>query len=57
MKDRFVKILLDKNADRNIKDLKELFKINPSPIREGRSCPRVFHQFRKKFYIKKKRAV
>jgi len=57
MKDRFVKILLDKNADRNIKDLKELFKINPSPIRKGRSFPRVFHQFRKKFYIKKKRTV
>jgi hypothetical protein len=57
MKDRFVKILLDKNADRSIKDLKELFKINPTPIRKGRSCPRVFHQFRKKFYIKKKRAV
>jgi len=57
MKDRFVKILLNKNADRNIKDLKELFKINPSPIRKGRSFPRVFHQFRKKFYIKKKRAV
>jgi len=57
MKDRFVKILLDKNADRNIKDLKDLFKINPSPIRKGRSFPRVFHQFRKKFYIKKKRAV
>ena len=57
MKDRFVKILLDKNADKSIKDLKELFKINPSPIRKGRSFPRVFHQFRKKFYIKKKRAV
>jgi len=57
MKDRFIKILLDKNTDRNIKDLKELFKINPSPIRKGRSFPRVFHQFRKKFYIKKKRAV
>ena len=57
MKDRFIKILLDKNADRNIKDLKELFKINPSPIRKGRSFPRVFHQFRKKFYIKKKRVV
>ena len=57
MKDRFVKILLDKNADRNIKDLKELFKINPSPIRKGRIFPRIFHQFRKKFYIKKKRAV
>ena len=57
MKDRFIKILLDKNADRNIKDLKELFKINPSPIRKGRSFPRVFHQFRKKFYMKKKRAI
>ena len=57
MKDRFIKILLDKNADRNIKDLKELFKINPSPIRKGRSFPRVYHKTRKKFYMKKKRAV
>ena len=57
MKDRFVKILLDKNVDQSIKNLKELFKINPSPIREGRSFPRVFHKTRKKFYINKKRAV
>jgi hypothetical protein len=57
MKDRFIKILFDKDIDRSISDLKELFKINPSPIREGRSFPRVYHQSRKKFYMKKKRAV
>ena len=57
MKDRFVKILFDKNVNRNIKDLKELFKINPSPIRKGRNFPRVYHKTRKKFYMKKKRAV
>ncbi len=57
MKDRFVKILFDKNIDRSIRNLKELFKINPTPIREGRSFPRVYHKTRKKFYMKKKRAV
>jgi len=57
MKDRFIKILFDKNVGRSIKDLKELFKINPSPIRKGRSFPRVYHQSRKKFYMKKKRAI
>jgi len=57
MKDRFVKILFDKNVNRSIKDLKELFKINPSPIRKGRNFPRVYHKTRKKFYMKKKRAV
>ena len=57
MKDRFIKTLFDKNVDQSINDLKELFKINPSPIREGRSFPRVYHQSRKKFYMKKKRAV
>ncbi len=57
MKDRFIKILFDKNVDRSINNLKEFFKINPSPIREGRSFPRVYHQTRKKFYMRKKRAV
>lgn len=57
MKDRFVKILFDKNVDKSIQDLRELFKINPTPIRGGRKFPRVYHQSRKKFYMKKKRAV
>jgi hypothetical protein len=57
MKDRFVKILLEKNVDKSIHDLKELFKINPSPIREGRIFPRVYHVSKKKFYMKKKRAI
>lgn len=57
MKDRFVRILLEKNTDKLMKKMKELFKINPSPIREGRKFPRVYHKTRKKFYMKKKRAI
>ena len=57
MKDRFVKILLEKNTNQSAKEMRELFKINPSPIREGRKFPRVYHKTRKKFYMKKKRAV
>lgn len=57
MKDRFIKVLLEKNVDDSIKEMKELFKINPSPIREGRKFPRVYHKTRKKFYMKKKRTV
>ena len=51
MKDRFVKILFEKEADKSIRDLKKLFKINPTPIREGRKFPRVYHVSRKKFYM------
>ena len=57
MKNRFIRILLGRNADKSVKEMKELFKINPSPIREGRKFPRVYHKTRKKFYMKKKRTV
>jgi hypothetical protein len=57
MKDRFIQIIMNGNADRGIEELKELFKINPTPIREGRSFPRAFHKTRRRFYMKKKRAV
>jgi hypothetical protein len=59
MKDRFIKIMLDqdKTDDKTLEELKELFFINPTPIREGRKFPRVYHKTRKKFYIKKKRAI
>lgn len=57
MKDRIIPILMNKNANEKMKELKELFKINPSPIREGRSFPRKYQKTRKRFYMKKKRAV
>jgi len=60
MKDRLIEIIFTKNEkqqERKFDELKELFKINPTPIRKGRSFPRVYHKTRKKFYIKKKRAI
>lgn len=57
MKDRIIPILMNKNMNQKMKELKELFKINPSPIREGRSFPREYQKTRKRFYMKKKRAV
>lgn len=60
MKDRLIDIIFtknDKEQEKKFDELKELFKINPTPIRKGRSFPRVYHKTRKKFYIKKKRAI
>ncbi|GBE19491.1 MAG TPA: IS4 family transposase [Candidatus Pacearchaeota archaeon] len=60
MKDRLIEIIFTKNnkeQERKYDKLKDLFKINPTPIRKGRSFPRVYHKTRKKFYIKKKRAI
>ena len=60
MKDRLIDIIFTKNSkeqENKFDKLKELFKINPTPIRKGRSFPRIYHKTRKKFYIKKKRAI
>lgn len=60
MKDRLIDIIFIKNDEEQEKkfdELKELFKINPTPIRKGRSFPRIYHKTRKKFYIIKKRAI
>jgi len=60
MKDRLIDIIFTKDVkeqEKKFDKLKELFKINPTPIRKGRSFPRVYHKTRKKFYIKKKRAI
>lgn len=60
MKDRIIDIIFTKNDNeqkKKIKDLENLFKLNPVPIRKGRRFPRVFHKTRKKFYMKKKRAI
>ena len=60
MKDRLIELIFirdDKEQENKYDELKELFKINPVPIRKGRSFPRIYHKTRKKFYIKKKRAI
>lgn len=60
MKDRLIEIIFTKNEkeqENKFDELKNLFKINPTPIRKGRSFPRIYHKTRKKFYIKKKRAI
>jgi hypothetical protein len=60
MKDRLLEILFmrgDKKKEEKFDELKELFKKNPTPIRKGRSFPRIYHKTRKKFYTKKKRAI
>jgi len=60
MKDRLINIIFTKDVkeqEKKFDELKELFKINPTPIRKERSFPRVYHKTRKKFYIKKKRAI
>lgn len=56
MKDRFVKILLsdDKNY---FEQLKELFKVEPIPVRKGRKFERHPIIRRKKYFINKRRAV
>lgn len=57
MKDRIVKILTSDNPG-YYEELKELFKVNPIPIRNGRKNLREMHPTnRRKYYINRKRAV
>lgn len=56
MKDKIVQILM-KNDDKYMEELKELFKIEPVPIRDGRKFPRIDHGPRKKFHMNKKKAI
>ena len=57
MKDRIVEIFTSDNP-RYYEELKELFKMNPNPIRIGRKNPRK-HQDknRRKYFMNRKRAV
>src|SRR3989338_8877038 len=57
MKDRIVEILTSDNP-RYYEELKNLFKMNPNPIRKGRKNPRK-HQDknRRKYFMNRKRAV
>ncbi len=54
MKDRIVKILTS-NKPEYMEELKELFQIEPVPIREGRKNPRNFHKLRRKFNMNNRR--
>ena len=56
MKDRVVKILLDKNSD-GYEELKELFKLEPVPIRKGRKFERKHKITKRKYSITKKKSV
>lgn len=57
MKDRVIKILMSDNP-KYYDELKELFKINPVPIRKGRKNPRKSQdKNRRKYYMNRKRAV
>jgi len=56
MKDRFVKILLSDDPD-YYDQLKELFKIEPVPIRNGRKFERRARDKGKKYFLNKRRAA
>ena len=56
MKDRFIKILLSDDP-RYYEQLKELFKIEPVPIRKARKFNRRKKREQKKYLLNKRRAV
>ena len=56
MKDRFVKILLSDDP-KYFEQLKELFKVEPVPIRDGRKFIRYKKVRRKKYFMNKRRAI
>ncbi|MEA3514409.1 MAG: IS4 family transposase [Nanoarchaeota archaeon] len=56
MKDRFIKILLSDDSN-YFEQLKELFKVEPIPIRKGRKFKRDIRTRKKKYFLNKRRAV
>ena len=56
MKDRFIKILLSDDP-RYYEQLKELFKVEPVPVRDGRKFERYKRARHKKYFLNKQRAV
>lgn len=56
LKERVVDILLSNKPD-YFEDLKELFQIEPVPIRKGRKFPRDRQRSKRKFYINQRRAI
>ena len=57
MKDRIIEIFMS-NDSKYYDRLKELFKINPVPIRKGRKNPRILQdKNRRTYFINRKRSV
>ncbi len=56
MKDRVVNILTSNRQD-YMDELRDLFKIEPNPIRKGRKFPRDFSVSKRKYNINQKKAV
>mgnify|MGYP001614645358 CR=1 FL=1 len=56
MKDRVINILTSNRQD-YIDELRELFKIEPNPIRKGRKFPRDFSVSKRKYNMNQKKAV
>lgn len=56
LKERVVDILLSNKQD-YFEELKELFQIEPTPIRKGRKFPRERQRTKRKFYMNQRRAT
>lgn len=56
MKDSIIKILMS-NSPRYYEEIKQLFLIEPVPIRNNRKNPRNFHKLRRKYNMNNRRAV
>ena len=56
MKDRVINILTSNNP-KYYEELKQLFKMNPVQIRNGRKNPRIFHRSRRKYSMNRKRSI
>jgi len=56
LKERVVDILMS-NKPEYFEELKELFQIEPSPIRKGRKFPRERQRHKRKFYMNQRRAT
>lgn len=56
MKDKIIKIFL-KDSNIEYEELRQLFKINPCPIRKGRKFPRIVYPRARKYPMTKKKAV
>jgi len=56
MKDKIIEIFL-KDSNVEYEELRQLFKINPCPIRNGRKFPRILYPRARKYPMTKKKAV
>ena len=56
MKDKIIEILMS-NKSEYMEELKQLFKIEPIPIRKNRKNPREFHKLKSKYRMNHRRAI